>query len=95
MKPQHKPSKLKIIEIRPDGLPIFFDQGDHQLNSIRMNGTKEEVIMAVAMRRAHQIAIDYTAKYAPELLQKIIENINKSALPLSSHELYKLRRIKQ
>ena len=51
---------------RDDGLVVFLD-GDEVLDKIRKQGTKREVIMAVAMRRAQQIAQNYAREYCPEL----------------------------
>ena len=68
-----------IVEvIRKDGLKVFLD-GDIELDNIRKRGSKKEVIMAVALRRAQQIVRNYASKYAPELINdfnitRLIEN---------------------
>jgi len=60
---------------RPDGLVVFLDD-DEELNQIRLHGTPEEVIRAVAIRRAKDVAKSYIRKYAPHLVIK-----NRQALP--------------
>ena len=54
---------------RNDGFTIFLD-GDKELDRIRKTGTREEVIQAVAMKRAQQIARNYARKYAPDIAHK-------------------------
>ena len=59
----------KILQYcRPDGFTVFFD-GDAELDAIRETADKRAVIVAVACRRAQQIARNYARKYAPELLK--------------------------
>ena len=53
---------------RDDGLMVFLDGNDPELDMIRKNAPKKIVIQAVAIRRAQQIAHNYAEKYAPELL---------------------------
>lgn len=81
----HKTNHPSKIETRPDGLVIFCD-GDKPLDEIRRSGSKQEVIIAVALRRAQEIAINYTRKYAPELLTQIENSICEPilGLPLST-----------
>jgi len=55
--------------VRNDGFTVFYD-GDKQLDKIRRYGTKKQVIIAVALRRCQQIAMNYAMKYAPELLEE-------------------------
>lgn len=58
-----------ITRQRADGLTIFLD-GDLELNRIRLEEQdKRKVIIAVAIKRAEQIAINYAKRYAPELLK--------------------------
>ena len=52
---------------RADGLQVFFD-GDAVLDRIKRTADKRTVIVAVALRRAQQIARNYARKYAPEIL---------------------------
>ena len=57
----------KIVKYtREDGLAIFLD-GDKELDYIRTHCDKKTVIMAVAVRRAQQIARNYAMKYAEDL----------------------------
>ena len=62
------PKKYEVGKVyqykRKDGLMVFLD-GDKELDDIRLSGTKESVIFAVAIRRAQQIARNYARKYAP------------------------------
>ena len=60
----------KITVTRDDGLKVFLDEDDTELNIIRKNAPKKIVIAAVAIRRAQQIAHNYAEKYAPELLHE-------------------------
>ncbi|MBA3051902.1 hypothetical protein FP828_03685 [bacterium] len=53
---------------RHDGLVVFPDANDPELDAIRKSAPKKAVIQAVAIRRAQQIAHNYAEKYAPELL---------------------------
>lgn len=77
-------SKLKVVgntrggikAIRPDGLPVFLD-GDPVLDQIREHGTIEEVIMAVAIRRAQQIALDY-ARQVPGQAETLVKKLESS-----------------
>ena len=60
-----------IEAIRPDGLRIFLD-GDPTLDMVRVNAIDRKlVILAVAYRRAQQIACNYARRYAPDLLPQI------------------------
>ena len=53
------------------GLPVFLD-GDPELDRIRLTAKDPAVIiMAVAFRRAQQIAKNYASKHAPHLAEKI------------------------
>src|SRR3990167_10458758 len=67
--------------IRNDGLPIWEDKKDDELNAIRRYAhDKKVVILAVALRRAQQIAINYANKHAPEVEEEIrilVANENK------------------
>ena len=54
-----------------NGLPVFLD-GDGELNRIRLTAKDPVVvIMAVAVRRAQQIARNYASKHAPHLVGKV------------------------
>ena len=54
-----------------NGLPVFLD-GDAELDRIRLTAKDPVVIiMAVAIRRAQQIARNYASKHAPHLSEKI------------------------
>jgi len=60
----------KIVQYRrKDGFTVFLN-GDKILDEIRLKMPKEIVIVAVAIRRAQQIARNYARKYAPELLER-------------------------
>lgn len=54
---------------RKDGLVVFLD-GNKKLDHIRKYGDKKSVIIAVALYRAQQIALNYARKYAPELISQ-------------------------
>lgn len=57
--------------VRADGLRIFLD-GDPVLDKVRTNAKDPRVvILAVAYRRAQQIACNYASKHAPSLLEDI------------------------
>ena len=57
---EKKKGKMTNLTLkRADGLQVFFD-GD--------TADKRTVIVAVALRRAQQIARNYARKYAPEIL---------------------------
>lgn len=77
-----------LMKIRKDGLKIFPDR-DLILNKIRNKASKKEVILAVALRRMQQIAMSYTKKYAPELMQEI-----STALQIKNESRYLLERRK-
>jgi len=72
---------------RKDGLAVFPDEGDAALNKIRECGTREEVIKAVAIRRAQQIALNYAARHAPDLYRKIWKAMNRKELPITAEIL--------
>lgn len=69
--------------IRQDGLTIFEDENDPVLNAIRRRGTRQQVILAVAFRRAQQVALNYSAKYAPDLYDSVKQAVDHKALPLT------------
>ncbi len=69
--------------IRPDGLTIFEDENDPALNAIRKRGTRQQVILTVAFRRAQQIALGYSTKYAPDVYDEILRAVDNKALPLT------------
>jgi hypothetical protein len=58
---------------REDGLIVYLTADG--LNNIKLNGTKEEVIMAVAYNVARKAAINYCERYSPETLSTIKERI--------------------
>lgn len=69
---------------RADGLKVFLDKYDSDdedkalldmMNKIRCTGTKEQVILAVSLLRATQIARSYARTYAPEVSQKIMTTL--------------------
>ena len=61
------------VKVRADGLRVFLD-GDRALDYIRLNERDpRKVILAVAIRRAQQVACNYTSKHAPELYQDIVK----------------------
>lgn len=73
--------KMKsIAKVRKDGLTIFEDVNDPILNEIRRTADRKSVILAVAIRRAQQIALGYAARYAPDLFAEIAESV-RHALP--------------
>jgi len=78
------PRAVTVPEIRDDGLTVFCD-GDEMLDDIRRHGTKQQVITAVAMRRAQEIAFNYARKYAPELLSELTSSAKSSPLGLPCH----------
>lgn len=60
-----------VEAVRSDGLRIFLD-GDPVLDMVRINAIdRKAVILAVAYRRAQQIAVNYAAKHAPDLVEDI------------------------
>ena len=62
------------VVVRADGLKVFLDKNDEELNQIRLNEPDaRKVILAIALRRAQQIACSYARKHAPELVQDIVE----------------------
>jgi len=67
------------VERDTDGFTVFPDS-DKELNEIRKTGTREEIIVAVATRRAQQIAINYATKYAPDLVEGLKIAISKNEL---------------
>lgn len=78
------PHAVTVPEIRDDGLTVFCD-GDEMLDTIRRRGTKKQVIAAVAMRRAQEIAFNYARKYAPELMPELLSSAKSSPLGLPQH----------
>ena len=59
------------LAVRPDGFRVFLD-GDRDIDRIRLNEPDPAVvIMAVASRRAQQIARNYALMHAPSLYEKI------------------------
>lgn len=52
---------------RPDGLEVFFDKADDPLsvwlNSVRSQGDRRSVILAVGFARGLQIAMNYAAQH--------------------------------
>lgn len=60
---------MQTLQInRQDSLPVFLD-GDTELDAIRQSEPdRRKVIVAVALRRAQQIALNYCKRHAPELL---------------------------
>jgi hypothetical protein len=70
-----------LAKSRPDGLAIFLDVVDPWLDNIRATADRETVIMAVALRRAQQIAINYSVRYAPDLVEKTKQNVAKLLPP--------------
>lgn len=87
------PMKNDIVPIvRRDGLTIFEDENDPVLNAIRKRGTRRQVILAVAFRRAQQIALNYSAKYAPDIYDEIRRSVENKALPLTPGVLAMLPR---
>ncbi|MBI4178969.1 hypothetical protein HY522_06085 [bacterium] len=71
-----------IAKIREDGLAIFEDANDPILNEIRRAADRKSVILAVAIRRAQQIALGYAAKYAPDIYTEVEAKV-RSVLPAS------------
>ena len=72
---------VRVSSIRRDGMTVFYD-GDEILDEIRRRGTKKQVIVAVALRRAQEIAFNYARKYAPELLPELISASKETPLGL-------------
>jgi len=72
---------VTVPEVRDDGLMIFCD-GDRALNEVRKSGTREQVILTVALRRAQEIAINYARKYAPDLLTSITHKVSAPVIGL-------------
>ena len=72
---------VRISSIRKDGMTVYYD-GDEILDEIRRHGTKVQVIAAVALRRAQEIAFNYARKYAPELLPELMSASKESPLSL-------------
>lgn len=60
--------------VRSDGLKVFMDADDPVLNQIRRTRPAAEVIVAVAIRRAQQIALNYARTHHPEL-EPLIESM--------------------
>ena len=57
---------------RKDGLKVFLD-GDIHLDEVRLNEPdRRKVILAVAIRRAQQIAMNYAERYAPDVKSDIL-----------------------
>ncbi len=78
------PMKNNIVPIvRQDGLTIFEDENDPTLNAIRRRGTRQQVILAVAFRRFQQIALGYSAKWAPDLYDQLRRAVDHKALPVT------------
>ncbi len=69
--------------VRHDGLTIFEDANDPVLNSIRRRGDRRQVVLAVAFRRAQQIALNYAAKYAPDIYAEILRSVDNKMLPVT------------
>lgn len=87
------PMKNNIVPIvRRDGLTIFEDANDPVLNEIRRHGTRRQVILAVALRRFQQVALNYSAKWAPDLYDSLKQAVDHKALPLTDGVLAMLPR---
>lgn len=68
---------MTIGKVRNDGLRVFFDD-DVELNKIRLTEPdRRKVILAVAIRRAQQIAVNYAKRHAPDLVAEIEKLITR------------------
>jgi hypothetical protein len=99
-----------IRGVRADGLTVFLDKTNESdedfqllsmLNQIRIHGTHDQVVTAVAMVRAIQIARSYARKYAPAVEKNLTHTLkaigsqairacaskaNNAELKLNTHE---------
>ena len=69
----------KEVAIRNDGLQVFLDgKEDPELDRIRLEvQDKRVVILAVALRRFQQIALNYTRMYAPDVYADIQKAVSQ------------------
>lgn len=86
-----KSKSPKFIEVeRSDGLMVFFDRQKDDLNElankIRLQGTKEAVVLGVGIVRGFQVSLNYAKRYAPETIPELQIKL-KQALSATLGEL--------